>query len=81
MKNKIVNHFYVKEEKKDDCGEAPIYLRITLNGERAEISTNRRVVPGLPFFIRNFCFEDKIILLRSISMVQLDNSKISLSVP
>jgi hypothetical protein len=40
MKNKIVTHFYVQEEKKDNCGEAPIYLRITVNGGRAEISTN-----------------------------------------
>lgn len=45
MKNKIVTHFYVKEEKKDNNGEAPIYLRITVNGERAEISTNRRINP------------------------------------
>jgi len=45
MKNKIVTHFYVKEEKKDNNGEAPIYLRITVNGERAEISTNRRLNP------------------------------------
>ena len=47
MKNKIVTHFYVKEEKKDNNGEAPIYLRITVNGERAEISTKRRVNPDL----------------------------------
>jgi hypothetical protein len=47
MKNKIVTHFYVKENKKDRIGEAPIYLRITVNGERAEISTNRRVNPEL----------------------------------
>ena len=46
MNNKIVTHFYVKEVKKDRTGEAPIYLRITVNGERAEISTNRRVNPG-----------------------------------
>ena len=47
MKNKIVTHFYVKEEKKDNKGEAPIYLRITVNGERAEISTNRKIDPEL----------------------------------
>jgi len=47
MKNKIVTHFYVKEEKKDNIGEVPIYLRITINGERAEISTNRRVHSNL----------------------------------
>ena len=45
MKNKIVTHFYVKESKKDRRGMAPIYLRITINGERAEISTDRRVNP------------------------------------
>ena len=45
MKNKIVKHFYVREVKKDRKGEAPIYLRITVNGERAEISTDRRVNP------------------------------------
>jgi len=47
MKNKIVTHFYVKEEKEDDNGEAPIYLRITVNGKRAEVSTNRRINPEL----------------------------------
>jgi len=45
MKNKIVTNFYVKESKKDRRGMAPIYLRITINGERAEISTDRRVNP------------------------------------
>ena len=30
---------YVKEARKDSKGEAPIYLRITINGERAEIMT------------------------------------------
>jgi hypothetical protein len=47
MKNKIVTHFYVKESWKDRRGEAPIYLSITVNGERAEISTNRKVNPEL----------------------------------
>jgi len=47
MKNKIVTHFYLKESKKDNNGEAPIYLRITINGERAEISANRRIKPDL----------------------------------
>jgi len=45
MKNKIVRHFYVKDVKKDRKGMALIYLRITVNGERAEISTDRRVKP------------------------------------
>jgi site-specific recombinase XerD len=47
MKNKIVIHFYVKESWKDKNGFAPIYLRITVNGERAEFSTNRKVNPEL----------------------------------
>lgn len=47
MKNKILTHFYVREEKKDKKGEVPIYLRITINGQRASISTNRRVSPEL----------------------------------
>ena len=47
MKNKIALHFYVKESKKDKNREAPIYLRITVNGERAEISTNKRINPEL----------------------------------
>jgi hypothetical protein len=47
MKNKIVTHFYVREEKKDKKGEVPIYLRITINGERASLTTDRRVNPDL----------------------------------
>lgn len=47
MKNKIVTHFYVKEARKDSKGESPIYLRITINGERAEITTDRRINPNL----------------------------------
>jgi len=39
MKNKIITHFYVKEARKDSKVEAPIYLRITVNGERTEISS------------------------------------------
>jgi site-specific recombinase XerD len=46
MKNKIVTHFYVKESKKNDKGHAPIYLRITINGERAEISIDRKINPA-----------------------------------
>ena len=45
MKNKIVTHFYVKEARKDSKGLAPIYLRITINGERVEISVNKKVNP------------------------------------
>jgi hypothetical protein len=42
MKNKIAKHLYVKETKKDRKGEAPIYLRITVNGEKAESSINAK---------------------------------------
>lgn len=35
--------FFVRKDKKDNAGEVPIYLRITVNGKRAEISTNRKV--------------------------------------
>ncbi len=33
----------MRKDKRDDVGEAPIYLRITVNGKRAEMSTNRKV--------------------------------------
>lgn len=42
MKNRIVTHYYLKESKTNDKDQAPIYLRITINGTRAEISANRR---------------------------------------
>lgn len=35
--------FIVRRNKKDNAGEVPIYLRITVNGKRAEISTNKKV--------------------------------------
>lgn len=47
MKNKITTHFYIKEVKKDRKGKAPIYLRINVNSERAEISTDRKIEPEL----------------------------------
>lgn len=47
MKNKITTHIYVKDARKDKNGESPIYLRITINGERAEISTGKFVNPDL----------------------------------
>lgn len=43
MKNKILTHYYLKDSKQDNEGMIPIYLRITVNGERSEISTNKRV--------------------------------------
>ena len=35
--------FFLKKGQVDKKGLIPIYLRITVNGERAEISTNRKV--------------------------------------
>ncbi len=37
--------FYIKRNKMMRNGEAPIYLRITVNGQRAEFSTKRTVDP------------------------------------
>ena len=34
--------FYLKKSKVDTQGKAPIYLRITVNGKRSEISIKRR---------------------------------------
>ena len=33
----------MRKSKADLAGQVPIYLRITLNGERVEISVNRRI--------------------------------------
>lgn len=37
--------FYLKRAKKNRAGEAPIYLRITVNGQRAEVSVKKTVNP------------------------------------
>ncbi len=39
--------FYLKRTKLLKNGEAPIFMRITINGERAEISTHRSIDPKL----------------------------------
>ncbi|QIA09643.1 Arm DNA-binding domain-containing protein [Draconibacterium halophilum] len=36
--------FYLKKTKTNKAGEAPIYLRITVNGQRAEMSTGRSTI-------------------------------------
>ena len=35
--------FYIKRSKADKNGKANIYLRITVNGKRAELSISRKV--------------------------------------
>jgi len=37
--------FYVRKQKNYDGGEAPIYLRLTVNGKRIEIATGRQCDP------------------------------------
>lgn len=37
--------FYVKRSKIDDSGKAPIYLRITVDGQRTELSVKRDIEP------------------------------------
>jgi len=37
--------FYVKKQKNYTSGDAPIYLRITVDGKRSEITTNRECIP------------------------------------
>lgn len=45
MESKLITNFYVKKARKDRAGKAPIYFRITVNGKRAEISTNKKIEP------------------------------------
>ena len=43
MKNSFSLLFYVKKSKANLQGESPIYLRITINGKRSEISISRSI--------------------------------------
>jgi site-specific recombinase XerD len=43
MKYDLSILFYVKRAKEDKKGLIPIYLRITVNGERSELSANRKI--------------------------------------
>jgi len=46
MRNKIITHFHLKRSNPGTTKEAVIYLRLTVNGERAEISTDRKIDPA-----------------------------------
>lgn len=44
MKNSLTLLFYIKKSKADNIGRANIYLRITVDGKRAELSIQRKVL-------------------------------------
>jgi len=51
--------FFLKKGQVDKKGLIPIYLRITVNGERAEISTNRKIeVSKWDSVIPNYALEN-----------------------
>ena len=41
MKAKITLHFYPKKSKTNAAGRTPIYIRLTVDGERTEFSTKK----------------------------------------
>jgi site-specific recombinase XerD len=43
MKNKMTTSFCLKESKENSKGQIPIFLRVTVNGQRVEISTNKSI--------------------------------------
>jgi site-specific recombinase XerD len=45
MKNTSNILFYIRRFRENSDGKAPIYLRITIKGKRAELTTNRFVIP------------------------------------
>lgn len=47
MKNTSNIIFYIRRFRTNSDGKAPIYLRITKRGKRAEITTNRFVIPDI----------------------------------
>ena len=46
MDYNLTSHFYLKTGKLNSKGQAPVYMRITLNGQRTEISTNQSILSG-----------------------------------
>ena len=54
MKRATFNiHYYIKRTKLLKNGDAPVYMRLTLNGENAEISLKRSIKPSLWDTTRN----------------------------
>lgn len=54
MKRATFNiHYYIKRTKLLKNGDAPVYMRLTLNGENAEISLKRSIKPSLWDTARN----------------------------
>jgi hypothetical protein len=45
MEYNLTTHFYLKNGKINTKGQSPVYLRITLNRRRNEISTNQSILP------------------------------------
>jgi len=43
MANTFKILFYIRRDKADDQGKAPIYCRITVNGKRNELAIKREV--------------------------------------
>lgn len=46
QQNTFAVSFFVRNDKEDSDGKLPIYLRITVNGERAELSIQRKIEKG-----------------------------------
>jgi site-specific recombinase XerD len=44
MDYNLTTHFYLKSGRENSKGQSPVYLRITLNGQRTEISTNQSIL-------------------------------------
>lgn len=47
MKTNFSLFFYLKKPKNYENGRVPFYLRITVNGQRAEITSGRECEPTL----------------------------------
>ena len=45
MKNTSSILFYIRRYRINKDGKAPIYLRITIKGKRADFTTNRFIIP------------------------------------